>query len=103
MTEKNDRDGSCHRWATGQVLSRIDGKPFTGKIDITHHQQMLFITAPQAPCDLQLIREAVGKSQAEPPETNITMESYVRLSILPKDLQDQIREIVAVGVYRIPK
>jgi len=89
---------NTYNWATSYVISEIDGHSFRGKVEITHHQPALFIMASKSPYDLQPIREAMEDKNVETvssvPELDMTLESYVRLSILPEKMQTEIRKFL---------
>jgi len=115
--------------ATCHVISKVAGTTFTGRIEITHHQPMLFIVAPEEPYDPGPVRELVAALQSDLkdpklieasedgpariegtdaegkkvtiavdalPQIDLNLESYVRMSILPKEFQDKIREHLKV-------
>lgn len=94
---KKDVD-SVSNLESASVISKVNGHTYTGKIEIAHHQSMLFIKAPQEPYDRQEIRDLIkGRLPGSPePVVDLALEGYVRMQALSSSLQKAIREYLKV-------
>jgi hypothetical protein len=85
----------------GSVISSLElttkdtvpgSNTLNGEIQITHHQDQIFIVSSKQPIDLDIPVKKLGRL----PQIDLTMETYVNLSSLSNDLQAKVREELKV-------